>query len=485
MNVKELLLKPPGIYFSKQANYIYSHKWLLGGYFIVLVNLFVTFLLEGIGLSDPLYNITIGSGVCPPYFQSCLAWLPSYSLLTPLVSSIIQMIFFSLLSLSALLIFSVKWRHLALLFFMILVVYRSINGFFFDISNLKNFDYFYLPLAFLLLFSKQPIRSGSIIFVLLYFFAASEKFEASWLAGTYFTSTLEGFPYFQNDYAMLALIYSVIFMELMGIWFLLKPKSKFFSWTLIYFFSFHILSISIVGLRYPIHTVPLLFLFFLTPKNSPLQLCRPGKFISLLLIFVQIIPGWIEGRETETLEGYRFGISMIDGNHQCISTQTYHYSDGRPAETNKISSRKAMNRCWIYAQWQHLRRDCSQSHLERINWTFDHSLNGGPFYRVVNVENACDLTYKPFSHNSWIQFFAESPLIGYPYPNYYRGVDPQPPTDGNISATTEQIKTSDLQKAIISHEQILNRILWLIWSVILFLFTLRFILPDKFKFQSQ
>jgi len=58
--------------------------------------------------------------------------------------------------------------------------------------------------------------------------------------------------------------------------------------------------------------------------------------------------------------------------------------------------------------------------IDHILWQFDHSTNGGPFYRIVDENNICQLEYKPFSHNTWIKTPKEgAPIMGYPVKNLY------------------------------------------------------------------
>jgi hypothetical protein len=49
---------------------------------------------------------------------------------------------------------------------------------------------------------------------------------------------------------------------------------------------------------------------------------------------------------------------------------------------------------------------------------FLHSLNGGPFYKIVDEDNLCTLKYKAFSHNEWIKTRETAPALYRPAKNY-------------------------------------------------------------------
>ena len=115
---------------------------------------------------------------------------------------------------------------------------------------------------------------------------------------------------------------------------------------------------------------------------------------------LQFISILIPGDEKLTMEGNKYGLYMFEANHQCISKFTIENHDG----TEDILERQvesARSRCDVYRYWFTVsKRYCQEKSIEKISWTFDHSINGGPFLRIVEQENICDLQYKPFSHNT-------------------------------------------------------------------------------------
>jgi hypothetical protein len=116
---------------------------------------------------------------------------------------------------------------------------------------------------------------------------------------------------------------------------------------------------------------------------------------------LQVIPLFIKGDERLTGEGYRYGYYMYDGNHQCESVKKIYFKDGTNKEI-KLESKIAMYSCDPYEEWFKIKRLCNPEKVEKVEWTYDHSLNGDKYKRIVDVENACLLNYKAFSHNKWI-----------------------------------------------------------------------------------
>ena len=163
------------------------------------------------------------------------------------------------------------------------------------------------------------------------------------------------------------------------------------------------------------------------------------------------MPPWlIAGDRRITLEGNRYGMFMFEANHQCVGTvKTYraikvpitpsikqnnqctgrrcvtsskiYEEDNLQVREERIEIGAAWNRCDPYVEWSWIQRLCRKDpSIRRIAFTFDHSINGGPFYRIVDEANICGLVYKPFSHNDWIKLPPEAPVVGVPLKDGYR-----------------------------------------------------------------
>ena len=89
-------------------------------------------------------------------------------------------------------------------------------------------------------------------------------------------------------------------------------------------------------------------------------------------------------------------------------------------QEQRFESGTAWNRCYPYEWWSRYHTRCERNpSIDRISLRIDHSINGGPFYRIVDTENICDLPYYPLGENRWIKQPPEAPLIGYPVTNTY------------------------------------------------------------------
>lgn len=318
------------------------------------------------------------------------------------------------------------------------------------------YDYYHLILTIILLFFPHKEYFGKVTFVFLYFLSATIKFHSSWLLGTYFTSLQIGLPLFPESLTVL-LSQSVIISQIFGCWFLLSSNTWHQRLALIYFSIFHLYSGTLVGFNYPtIAETTLLILFgplyrFQLPPINWRAVA--GWTFLFLLLCLQLAAHFIPGDEKLTMEGYRFGMWMFDANHQCITTVTTYYKEsdqvhreyhaakspgdgcsGRNAmcvtktdiekvgdqwvKTERIESPRSEVRCSPYTMWMQQKAHCDVA-VERIEMQFDHAINGGPFYRIVDEPNICTLEYKAFRRNEWIKVPPEAPAIGIPVKNVY------------------------------------------------------------------
>jgi hypothetical protein len=189
-------------------------------------------------------------------------------------------------------------------------------------------------------------------------------------------------------------------------------------------------------------------------RHTPIPFTRRAIlgwiFIACIALF-QILGFVTPGDRRATLEGNRFGMFMFEANHQCAAEVTVYRPGksvdpyvweapaGTPcsgffcvvkretrmdgdasAEMSRHESATAWSRCDPYEWWARLHTQCERDPaVSRIAFTFDHSVNGGPFYRIVDAENICDLDYRLFRHNEWIRMTDEATVVGYPVQNTY------------------------------------------------------------------
>lgn len=393
----------------------------LGG---LLLSFFVTFYgwvnSTAISVSSYLNN----TYSCWPHFQNCGSWY----FLEPLPFGYSQGMFYAGLFAVMLAISYLFYRRewvLSHMLLSLLWLWKFAVLFILTDQFAANYDYYDTILLFVILFLPYKFFFARLTFVWLYFLAGTIKIHEGWVLGTYFTTLETGLPIFGDQIAPL-ITGIVIFMQIVGCWFLLSSRSILQRSAFTYFFLFHLYSAILVGFRYPtVSLVMLIILFGLSRSVPSVPLTwrsLSGWMLLALLLLVQLIPiVLIAGDQKMTLEGNKYGLYMFEANHQCISIVTVHFKDGTSEEAQQTSA-SARDRCDPYLYWFRYKNECTRSpSISRIAWTFDHSINGNPFLRIVDVPDLCTLSYHAFRHNDWIKLPKDGPtIVGYPLKNYYR-----------------------------------------------------------------
>jgi hypothetical protein len=287
-----------------------------------------------------------------------------------------------------------------------------------------NFDYYDVILALVWLFSSQKEYFLRVTFVFFYFLASTIKIHEGWIFGNYFTATIIGAPFFSNHYLPIFTNF-VILMQIAGCWFLLSKNKTLQKLAFAYFLMFHAYSGIIVNYRYITISVTALVVLFGynfklfqiedERKNfKVLPFSRQTFFGYTLLCFLLLCQSsglLIPGDQKKTMEGNFYGLYMFEANHQCISSYIVKYDNGKE-NSFTLKSSIANNRCDLYSYWYKLKRVCDlDKRITSIKWTFDHSINGHPFERIVSEENACTLDYKNLTHNKWIKLDGEAQVL--------------------------------------------------------------------------
>jgi len=359
------------------------------------------------------------SYVCWPYFQTCGQYYFLHALPYGYSQTILYAILLGVMFLTAWAMYAKKWvyAHMglaALWIWKVLVV--------FVLSKLlaNNFDYYDIILLFILLMLPRKLFFLRLTFVSFYFLGATLKFDDGWILGTYFTSLKIGLPIFGNALAPI-LTNLVTCVEVVGCWFLLSDRRLLQRLAFCFFFAFHLYSSIIINYRFPVAALLMLVILFgINEENPPVPLDRRSVFGWLLLAFLfclQLTPFVMHANPELTGEGNQYRFFMFEANHQCRSEITVYEKNGsaQSSETDSINSR---DRCDPYNTWFGLKQRCERDPtIARIGWTFDHSLDGGPFYRIIDVPDACALTYHAFSQNAWIKTPPLAPVVGYPVKN--------------------------------------------------------------------
>ena len=363
-----------------------------------------------------------GSYTCWPYFQNCENLLFLRTLPEGYSQPFVYMVLFGLLVLATYFAFKKEWcrAHLALMpaFF-----WHAFVMFFMTYSISGNYDYYLFVLTLVLLFFPHKEFFLKLVLVVFYFAAATIKIHEGWILGTYFSALKTGMPIFP-DWSIPIWTNLVIFMQIVGSWFLLSSNKVLQRTAFVYFVIFHLYSGLLVGYRYPVTVLPsIIILFGPLFKYTPLPFDRKslaGWVLIMCLFISQFISVVIPGDVKMTMEGNKYGLYMFEGNHQCISSNVIYYKDGTNREV-RSESESARRRCDPYVYWFRIKTACERDkEVARIEWTFDHSVNGSPFLRIVDVEDACVLEFQAFFHNEWVKIDKDNPeIIGVPVENIY------------------------------------------------------------------
>lgn len=355
--------------------------------------------------------------VCPEYFQSCSSLFIFPSRFESWAYSIFHTIQFALLLGAAYFAFHKDWVKAHFL-----IIFPFFTKLFFNIflsgQSSIPFEMDHLLPCLFWLFGQKKEQNLKFLIILLYVFSGLVKLDGGWIAGTYFSSTILGLP-FVSDGLISLMTNFVIFMELFLVWFLFSNHFKIRSSIFWILFSFHLYSCLFVGYRYPLQFLP--FVFILFKSESPIS--KPSSFgvsIFLLMGLANFWPHFVPGDHKLTFEGRALALDMFDGNRQTHSTEKIFYLNGETKEQN-TSGKYSVERISPYSVFFKLKEQCRDPQIQKIEWKMNISLNGSPFYVIVNQENACVLSYKAFMHNPWISL--DPKISGYPEKNLYYGAD--------------------------------------------------------------
>ncbi len=395
-------------------------QWVFGA---TLFSYFVAF-NSWIGNSaTTIDSITNNSHLCWPYFQECGKLLFLRALPQGYSQPFLYMVLFGTLLISVYCMYRKDWvlAHLALVpsflwhTFAMFVLTMSLSG---------NYEYYLFFFSLILLFFPYKEFFLKLALVFFYFLSTAAKIHETWILGTYFSSLVTGLPLFPR-WSIPFFTNLIIFMEMVGSWFLLSRRPILQRTALIFFVMFHLYSGLLVEYRYVVTVLPTLLILFgplYSYTRAPLdKKSIIGWLLIVLLFFAQMVPQIIPGDEKLTMEGNKYGLYMFEANHQCVSTAQIIRADGT-VRTVRTESASARARCDPYKYLIRTKGYCTGRDMVggRVAWTFDHSINGGPFYRIVDAPDSCVLIYKAFSHNKWIKTENDNPaIIGKPVENIY------------------------------------------------------------------
>ncbi len=411
-----------------------------------------------------------GGRRCWSFFQNCQDFFPfqglphsySYTLWMGALLGIILYAGFSA--------WQKKWTRAHFLLALVMLWKFSFHFILVNTGN-QNFEMFMQFPTLYFLFGRAKLAGIRLVWVACLFWAAQEKFHESWITGSYFSTLELGIPLIPKGWEAW-ITNGVIIFEIFFAFGLIskKPtirKFSFFSWT-----AFHLYSVSLVGFYYPVRCLGILWAAFYEPFQKEktfnyFDFARPKRMVlAFILIFcLNLIPVFIPGDEKFTFEGHSFGFFMFDANHQCYSQIEFKDSEGNVLLKKERNAARSMSRCDPWIILADIRNLCTKFPKAQASWTLDHSMNGNPFYRIVDTSDACSLDYKPFSRNTWIKDVTDHPpLVGYPFTN---SVLESNETPREPMSNIPQIVKSASQQWFEKYQNIFMGIYYILWLLVL------------------
>lgn len=425
-------------------------QWMFGG---SLFFFFVTFNRWIASSNVTVEQAQRGAAVCWEYFQNCTDFYFLHDVGVGYSLTTFHMGLYGIMLLIVYLMWKKEWTKAHALL-TLLLVWEILVTLVLSFSDGAPYYYYHIVLTSMLLFVPFKEFFLKLAFVFMYFMSVTTKIDSTWILGTYFSALRDGMPIFPDSLTPL-FTNLVIFMQMIGCWFLMSRNWLLQRAAFVYFLTFHLYSGVFVSYFYPsVSLPPLIILFGPMYRYTPLPFSKKvfaGYSVLVLVAVFQLLGFSAPGDRRMTLEGNKFGMFMFEANHQCIVTVGTYTSAppstlqpdreipaGTPCtsffclvknttqqvgdltlRTDRFESGTAWNRCYPYEWWSRLHARCGRGNITRISLQLDHSINGGPFYRTVDVPNICDLDYHAFGGNTWIKQPPEAPLMGYPVTNTY------------------------------------------------------------------
>lgn len=363
-----------------------------------------TFFILAANSKNKIENFEI---ICPPHFQSCVDLIFPATLPNGWGHNVL----FAILGLSLFCSAFMFYRGLkkyALLALIPATFLQIFTTFFLTIKTSTPFEYFHTGFLLVLIFFPFKVFFLRVVFVSLYFSSAFVKLDASWIGGDLFNSMINGLPLV--PFILTPFLTNIVIIFEGILIFFLFSNSGLRRNTVFYFFVvFHLYSMILVGLRYPIHCLPVLYFLFSPQLHRKIffpkvKLKHLVFFIyPLFIITMSLLPSLVDPLWKITLVGQRFTLNMFEQNRQCIVNIQTYYKDGT-TKTFKENVSKAYDRCNIYSYYFPQKQKCLKNkNIEKSVFNFSASINGGPFLDYVVDKNICELNYNAWSANKWIE----------------------------------------------------------------------------------
>lgn len=377
-----------------------------------------TFSFWMVDFSITASGVTNGQSLCWPFFQGCESFIFLERTPNGYSQPTVYMFLYGLIFLSTygLLAKKIILSHACTLVLFLWSLYTILISY--NYNYAANYTYYLVIFSFIFLFCSDKRFFACLSIVLFYFLSTVSKISDTWILGTYFTSLQLGLPLFPKSITPI-LTNLVILMEMVGAWFLFSRNKILQRSIFAFFVIFHLYSGILVSYHYPTMVLPPLLIFF-GPLFEPFKRLPSIRFsfigwaFILMLFFLQSISYLIPGDRRLTMEGNFYGLFMYEANHQCLAkvkNSEVVLSDTQDANAN--------HRCDPYKILKRSQKSFCRG-IDDVKYEIEilHSINGGPFYQIVDENNLCALEYKPFSKNEWIKTEETAPALYRPAENY-------------------------------------------------------------------
>lgn len=377
------------------------------GIFISLIHIY-TFLFWFFNSKIYAYIGADSDPICQPFFQGC-RWFRLFN--SEVWRWLLVLYFFCGCVGVYLWIFrSVKTAYLysIAMLFIHFIIYAQ------DYRLMGNYHYIFFVLSFVYFFIARKIQVIPVCIVLIYLGAGILKFNYEWLSGAALYGQLGILRFLPLEWATAY----VVILE-MGISFLLlSQNNKVRLWALLQFLVFHIYSIQIVGLYYPLIMFSFLSIFGMLIQNRKfpnyrqiLSVRQPFFFLGMIFVILQVYPKIFFPRSAVTGEGRLLSLNMFDAQAVCNHVLNFRYShQGGESLVEDMAGIGTRIKCDPYLYLEISRNICQKLKEKGDNASVDLYLESRKyseekFTAVVAEQDICskNLNYRMLSRNPWIR----------------------------------------------------------------------------------
>jgi hypothetical protein len=391
-------------------------KWLSGA---ILLGFHLAFFDWMYSFSTTVKAVTDSAYVCWPIFQSCKSLIFLSTLSEGYSQSILYMGLFGLLAAAVYAIYLQRWDFVHLIIFVLLLFKIYFTAISYDFKS--NINFAHSALCFIYLLCPHKRFFAQLFWVTGSFVSTAAKIHPSWLLGQHFTSLKMDIAILPNGSEALLPTFAIL-TQMLGAWFLMS-SNRFAQRLVLSLFALLYVQYGVqVGYRFPVVELAVLLILFgpwyePSPRPPLSRSAIPGWITIAALAVLQLAPHLAQAGQRVTNEDNMADIFgwpyLFELNQQCSG-------EVRLGEQIVRSFEQVDARFWCnpYRFWFRAKASLCSAASQKYRITYRRSVNGNPFKEIVNEDDLCSLTYKPFVRNAWIKGEDEAPAVGRPVQNY-------------------------------------------------------------------